>query len=412
MINPKLKNILHYWQFIWQRVNEDRCGQMASALTLTTLLTLVPLLTVVFTVLGVIPTFRAEAQQLMNTLFLHFLPTSVEAIQGYLQQFTVSATEFTVVGGVLLFFSAIIIFANIEQSLNTIWRTPIKRKGLGAVALYWAILTLTPLVIVGSIALTSYFSVLQPLLFAEVTRGAWIKTLPFLSSVVVFTLLYIFVPNAKVPFTHAAVGGLVAAVLFAVGRWAFRLYVAYFPNYQLLYGALAILPIFAIWIYLSWVFILIGAEITHGMRYYYRKNLETLPYFLIVYRWLGLLWEGQHKGIPITLVKLLNKQPIASRREGELIIENLVEHRWLRKTAEGDYVLARDLHEVSLIDLHRSLNYPLPTIKELQENMHTQENTFIGDAMLLDSVERLEKSFANVIMPSLAECYNASIKQN
>ncbi len=396
---------LQYCRFIWRRTNEDSCAQMASALTLTSVLSLVPLLTVIFTFLGVLPAFRVEAQELVNHALIHFLPTSAEVVQSYLLQFTKQAAGLSGIGGLFLFITALILIANIEQALNTIWRVPVARKGFAALVLYWAILTLTPLLMVASIAITSYFSgfhVIFPLTWLE---GEWAKILPFLSTIVVFTLLYITVPNCKVPKLHALIGATFAAVLFEVGRFGFRMYIAYFPHYQLLYGALATLPIFTFWIYSSWLFILLGAEIAHGLRYYDRKFIEEIPSFLVVYRWLSFLWKAQHQGKGLTLTQLLDKQPLSSRHEAELMIDNLVDKKWIRQTTQGDYVLARDLHEVTIVDLYRSVGYALPNMDEMKLHMHSRAATTEADKALLQALKTTEDTLSGIKVSSLANAF-------
>lgn len=398
-------HFMHYAQFIWQRLKEDRCGQMASALTLTTLLSLVPLLTIILSILGIFPSFRVQAQEVINYVLLHFLPTSADVIQMYLQQFTAKAAGLTGLGALALVVVSLILIANIEQALNTIWRVPYARKGLAALVIYWAILTLTPLIVLGIIAITSYFSVLHIIFDIELAGGRLFMLLPFVSSVLAFTLLYFAVPNCKVPLAHALVGGVVAGILFETGRLAFRWYILQFPSYQLLYGALAALPILSVWIYLSWLFILFGAEITHGLRYYDRKSIEKIPRFLIAYRWLSLLWEAQHQERGITLFQLLQKQPLSSMHEAEQIIDHLLQKNWIWQTAKGEYVLARDLHEFNILDLYRSLNYPLPLVAELMALMEAKMPSFSGDKFLLATVAHWETAQQSTPLPSLAQCY-------
>lgn len=396
------REFLQYCKFVGRRIYEDNCGQMASALTLTSVLSLVPLLTVIFTFLGVMPAFRLEAQELINHTLIHFLPTSAEVIQSYLLQFTKQAAGLTGLGALFLFITAFILIANIEQALNTIWRVPVARKGFAALILYWAILTLTPLLMVASLAITSYFSVLHVLFPLTWLDGEWIKLLPFLSTVVVFTLLYITVPNCKVPWRHALIGGICAAVLFEMGRLGFRMYIVHFPTYQLLYGALATLPIFTFWIFSSWLFILLGAEIAHALRYYDRKFIEEIPQFLVVYRWLSFLWDAQHQGKGLTLTQLLDKQPLSSRHEAEKIAEHLLEHHWIRETAESDYILARDLHEVSILDLNQSLGYSLPTVEEMHTQMKKGRVSYPCDQALLDALKITDKAVKKIPVGSLA----------
>ncbi|MFI4955037.1 MAG: YihY family inner membrane protein [Gammaproteobacteria bacterium] len=398
-------NFTHYAQFIWRRLGEDRCWQMASALTLTTLLSIVPLLTIIFSILGALPAFRDQAQEMINYILLHFLPTSAGVVQMYLKQFTSKAAELTGLGGLILIVTSLILIANIEQALNTIWRVPFARKGFAALVIYWSILTLTPLVVLIIIAITSYFSVLHVFFEIELVSGNLFRVFPFIGSVVAFTLLYFAVPNCKVPLGHAFVGGLVAGILFEAGRLAFRWYITHFPNYQLLYGALATLPILSLWIYLSWSFILFGAEITHGMRYYDRKSIEKVPHFLIAYRWLAFLWEAQHQERGLTLLQLLQKQPLSSMHEAEQIIEHLQQHNWIWQTAKGEYVLARDMHEVNILDLYRNLKYPLPSVADLHIQVNSEVPTFSGDKLLLETLTHWENALQNSPLPTLAQCY-------
>jgi membrane protein len=398
-------NFPHYAQFVWHRFCENRCGQMASALTLTTLLALVPLLTIVFSILAAFPAFRIQAQEMFDYILLHFLPTSADVLQEYLMQFTSKAAELTGLGGITLIITALILIANIEQALNSIWRVPVARKGFAALVMYWSILTLTPLVVLAIIALTSYSSMLPVILQGEFASIHSLRVLPFIASVLVFSLLYVGVPNCKVPLSHAFIGGTVAGILFEGGRLAFRGYITHFPNYQLLYGALATLPILSLWVYLSWLFILFGAEVTHGLRYYDKKSIGKVPHFLIAYRWLAFLWEAQHQNKNLTLMQLLQKQPLSSMHAAEKIIENLQKHYWIRQTSQGGFILARDMHEFTLLDLYRSLHYPLPTVVELQSQINNSVQVIPADQLLLETLTNFEKVTQNISVPTLAESY-------
>jgi membrane protein len=148
-----------------------------------------------------------------------------------------------------------------------IWRVTKKRRWRSAFPMYWMILTLGPLLMGGSLALSSYIFSIQ--LFADETLlGIWntlLRTVPLLFSIGAFCLLYLLVPNKSIRFLHGLSGAVVAALVFELGKRGFAFYVSSFPSYQVIYGALAAIPILFLWVYLSWIVVLLGAEITAAL---------------------------------------------------------------------------------------------------------------------------------------------------
>ncbi len=149
----------------------------------------------------------------------------------------------------------------IEKAFNEIWRVRQPRRGVGRFLLYWAILSLGPLLLGAGFAVTTYITSLSLLHGPDALPGAetLLGLMPLAFSVAAFTLLYSAVPNARVPVRHALMGGVFTAVLFEAAKTLFGLYVSLFPGYQLIYGAFATVPIFLLWIYLSWMIVLFGA---------------------------------------------------------------------------------------------------------------------------------------------------------
>ena len=236
----------------------------AAALTYTTLFALVPLITVTFSVLSMIPALQESKGEIEQFLMGSLVPSSGDAVMGYLTQFSEQARKLTTIGIILLMVTAVMMLRNIEDSFNQVWLLKRSRKGLSSFLLYWAILSLGPLMLSAGLAVSSYISSMS------LWKEDWVPTsgilllgviVPYVTSFLVFTLIYWAVPNCKVPLKHAAIGGAMVALLFELGQEIFAEATTFFPSYQLIYGAFAAVPLFLLWLFLSWSVILLGAEI-------------------------------------------------------------------------------------------------------------------------------------------------------
>jgi membrane protein len=248
-----------------QRYGEDRCARVAGALSFTTLLALVPLTAVAMAVVAVFPVFRPLLDALQEFVYANFVPAAGDVVNHYLQQFARNAGRLTVWGLVFLVVASLMVMATIERTFNDIWHVRQSRKPLHRLLGYWALLTLGPALIGLSLSVTSYIVSLP--LFAKGAplgglRAAALGALPPLAEWLAFLLLYTVAPSFPVRLRHALVGSLLAMVLFELAKRGFGWFVLSFPTYRLLYGALAALPIFLVWIYLSWVVTLLGAIVT------------------------------------------------------------------------------------------------------------------------------------------------------
>ena len=178
----------------------------------------------------------------------------------------------------ILFIVALILISNIDKTLNRIWQSKNERPLIFTFAIYWMVLTLGPLLMGSSVIMSSYLIGLANYA-EEFTPGVTtvlLKILPIITSVSGFFLIYMLVPNKKIDPKHAIFGALVAAVLFEASKKAFALYVTSFPSYQLIYGALAVIPILFVWVYLSWMVVLIGAEVTHVLEIFLHDEAEDI----------------------------------------------------------------------------------------------------------------------------------------
>ena len=237
----------------------DRCQMIAGALTLQTLFALVPGLTIAYLSLSTFEASLALSRSMENVIFSYVVPESVGKAQEYLRQFSDQAQTLSIPSAVLLGITAILMLNTIEQTFNQIWRVTAPRTGLRRLAVYIALLTLGPLLLVLGLSITIYvFSLPYLSNLAGSQWGLWI--LPFLTSAAMYTLAYWVIPNGFVNWRHALLGGLGVAVIFEVARFGFALVMTY-SDMAVVYGAFAVLPGLLLWIYISWLIILAGAEL-------------------------------------------------------------------------------------------------------------------------------------------------------
>lgn len=264
-MSSKVRQLGRFLAHILRRFDQDRCLQIASSLTFTTLLALVPLATIMLTLLSAFPVFSGLGEQIHAFLLANMLPEAAgKVVSGYIEQFTGRAGRLTVVGTASLAVTAFMMMFTMEHAFNSIWRVSRPRPLAQRILVYWAALTLGPVLIGASLSITSYVVGAS----MGLTRGAqaagtailWL--VPFALTWAAFTLLYYVVPNRAVRPRHALAGGLVAAFVFELMKRSFAVFIAQMPTYTLVYGAFAVIPIFLLWIYFSWVVIVIGALIT------------------------------------------------------------------------------------------------------------------------------------------------------
>ncbi|ASI89574.1 virulence factor BrkB family protein [Vibrio mediterranei] len=258
---------LNFSRYLAQRMSHDRINVNAGYLAYITLLSIVPLLTVLLSVLSSFPVFSNTGEVLQDFIIQHFVPAAGDAVYSALVEFVSNTGKMTAIGSAFLFIAALMLISNIDKNLNYIWRVRVKRRMVFSFSMYWMILTLGPILIGASIVGTSYVTSLKALEH-NVVSGAFslfIAWLPAIMAFFAFIGLYMLVPNKKVHFSHAVVGSIVATLLFEISKKGFAYYITQFPSYQLIYGALAAIPILFLWIYLCWFIVLIGAEFTAAM---------------------------------------------------------------------------------------------------------------------------------------------------
>jgi membrane protein len=366
-LGDKATAVVRFLQLLVTRFVADRCLPNAASLTYTTLLSLVPLMTVGLAIFSAFPLSEVLAGDLQDFVFRNFVPASGEVVQRYLQEFSSKASRLSGVGFAFLVVVAVLMMVTIDQAINEIWRVQRKRKPLAQFLMYWSILSLGPLLIGLSVAVTSYMISVPVISDTAQTLGVTRRLLgvmPLLAAVVAFSLLYAVVPNRKVPAIHAFSGGVLAALLFEVAKRGFALYVTYFPTYEAIYGALAVVPIFLLWIYLCWVVTLLGAEFAHCLGIFRDEGRHGSAGeggdLLLAYRLIHELWQRQQAGESLGCSSMTAALGYVPEERLERLLNHLRRRRLVLQTDDGGWALARDLNQVTLYDLYRSEGFVLP----------------------------------------------------
>ena len=249
---------------LWQRFQQDRLGLTASSLTFTTTLALVPFFAVVLAVFTAFPLFAEFKGALERWLVDSLIPASIsQNVLDYLTQFATKASELGAAGLAVLFFTALSLMLTIDHTLNAIWRVSTARPLGQRLLIYWAALTLGPLVMAGSLAITSYVVSHSHGLIPMLPGGVGFALDALQTAMLVggLTLLYRFVPNAPVKWKHALAGGVFVSLCIGLAKQVLGWYLSRMPTYSLIYGAFATVPILLLWIYLCWLIVLLGAVI-------------------------------------------------------------------------------------------------------------------------------------------------------
>lgn len=354
-----------FGRFVWRRFLEDRCFESAGALAYATLFALVPLAAVVFGVVSMFPVYETWIDKLSGYVFDNFVPRAAETVADFLQTSAANARGLPGLGALALLVTVLLTLASIEDTFNRIWRVATPRRALWRVLIYWAALTLLPLLAVASLIVSSYVASL-PLLASAGEDRAWaslLQLLPVVLELLLFSIAYRVIPNRTVAFRHALLGGLLATLMFEVAKSGFAMYLGR-ANYQQLYGAVAVIPIFLLWIYVSWVVVLLGASIAASLSAFrFQPTTMRLPagYELFgLLRLLGRFAEAQHSGKGLHTEELRKLEPMLTddllmRMLGEMAAIHVV-----TRTEAGDWVLVRDLDHLSLGELYEASGLRVP----------------------------------------------------
>ena len=373
-IQATLNEFLHFpWRqmlrTLWHRFREVRLGMTASSLTFTTVLALVPLFTLGLAIFTAFPIFAQVQEQLQRWLIESLVPESISRqVLGSLTQFSRKASRLGLVGLIAVVATSLALLVTIDRTLGQIWRVSRQRPWGQRVLIYWAGITLGPLLLGGSLAISSY-------LFTGYLSGLgdWLPVsvrnlldlVEFCLLVACVTGLYYYLPNTRVDWRHALTGGVVVAVGLELAKKVLALYLAQMPTYSAIYGAFSAVPILLVWIYVAWVVVLLGAVVTaslpeigrqskrqaDGPGWSFRLSLEVL-------RSLSLARSSSPQGL--RMPQLADELHI-EQRHAQLVLETLQELKWVGRLEQSNtklesaWVLLVDMANTNLEPLVQKL---------------------------------------------------------
>ena len=361
-----LQDLWGFTRFVLRRWSEDSCLQVAASLTYTTLLAIVPSFAVAVALLSWTPFFGAVMSQVKAFLRANLAPQIADRIIGdYMTQFATNAQQLTWVGTVAVLVLSVATLLMIDHSLNGIWRARRQRSYWVLVPCYLALLVLFPLFLGLGMAATTY---VESLAIAGVPGLAEQAVLVRLGAIgltaLAFFTVYTTVPQRRVPWPHALVGSLVAAVLFEAAKILFAVYVLHASTYSVVYGAVAAVPLFFIWIELSWIIVLLGAEITAASGYWHARL------------WTRANRPGTHFHEAVRVARALvvaapgaidfdrlRKEAVLPAHELEDLLVRLCEAGIVRPLGRRQYALASSPDEMTVAQLYEAAVAPLGGMK-------------------------------------------------
>ena len=274
----KVKKIIRtYFPYLLRRFHEDRILYYSGYLSYVTLLSMVPLLAVIFSLFSIFPFFEKLKEEVEEFVFRNFVPELGDVVQEQILSFVDNATRMTPFGLIVLLVVALLLLSSIDHTLNQIWRVGKNRGIILSYSIYIVVLISSPVLLGTGLAANSYLVSLGGI--EEGSELSAIKlilsSMHFLGSFLFFLLLYIVVPHTKVHFWSAVFGALIATLLFELSKSVFALYFIHFPVYQAIYGALAVIPLLFVWVFISWVVVLVGAQISASLDGFLEENKKN-----------------------------------------------------------------------------------------------------------------------------------------
>ncbi len=386
----------------------DKCTEAASALTYTTLLSLVPLTTITLGILSAFPAFREIENQASQLIFSSLVPQVGEIVREHLEGFTGQAGQLTGFGIIGLMITSVMLLSTIETAFNDIWRVRESRSLLLRLLSSWAILTMTPPLFAASLSFTTQIFASADI---ETQFPLWRRvagSLPGLFEFIGFTLLYRVIPNRTVRSRDALTGAAVAALLFELSKTGFVLYLTAFPSYQTIYGALATIPIFLVWLWLAWSIVLLGALIAAALPDWrgatlIGRSIDNLPAAQRLTICCAVLHElavASRLGTAVGRRTLYARLGIGSSLvEGAL--DTLRQSRFIERTADDRWLLSRDLGTATLYDLAKALGLTVRAAVDGQ-SVPIGSGEALWQSRLSDLLAQVDQSQREVLCLTLA----------
>ena len=367
--NHKAYSLIGY---VVRRFSRDSCASVASSLSYTSLLAMVPMMAIGLAMFAAFPAFSNLRDSMLRALIENAAPSLAVIVEEHLQTFIRNAGETTGVGILGLVVTAILLINTIQTAFDRIWGGGRGFK-IQRFPVYWALITLGPILFGIAFSISSYaFAMAQSVGYTGVSMAVRLfsSLVPFLLEAIGFLLFYRLIPTRPVRWADAATGAFVAALMFELLKRAFGIYLGFLGSYQTLYGALATLPIFLIWMYLGWLVVLIGAEITASLPEWRsgRRDPDERPrrgdLLGLALGALASLRAIQNTSSGGEKIDYLSRHLGAEIGKLTYVMDVLRGARFVVRSDNNRWVLARNLSDVSLNDLVSALNLSLADIQD------------------------------------------------
>lgn len=362
--------------FVIRRFEADRCREQAGSLTYTTLFAVVPMLTVFLVIISSIKALEPARQQLQQLIYSNFLPKTTIAFDKAFNAFTDKSSNLTIIGILFLFVTTVMMLTSIETVFNRIWRVRETRGGIVGFMRYWTIISLGPILLGSAFVISSAvasLTVLSDNFVGYEVNGKFIFwCISFALTVLGFFILNWTIPNRRVPIKAALIAGVFSAIVFELLKNLFGYIMSNFTSYEIVYGAFAAVPIFLLWIFLSWNIVLLGVEISYALTAFYSGKEQKRHPVIILLDLLELFYKKQLKGHAVSdeeALSVLGREEIG---RWPSYVEMLEQQKLIRRTDNDDYVLVRNLDQVDFWSFYRQLPYPLPQRQALG-NLHPDD---------------------------------------
>ncbi len=383
----------HLLHAVGRRFRDGRCAQVAASLAFTTLLSLVPFVTLVAVVFSRLPQSQRLDAALRGFLLDNLLPEKAgKVIATYAVQFSQKATNLTIAGALALILTTVLLMRTIDQVINEIWMIRSRRPWATRLAAYWVALSFGPLLLAGGVVLAS---AMLSISLSVVNEPVWLQAvgLKLISTAFMtglFGLLYYAVPHCRVNVGHALLAGFLTAVGLMLMQRLLGLYLVHFPSYTLVYGAFAAVPILLVWLYLSWIVVLLGAVVAAVLpeRGFLRGRLPDFPGRRLYAALLMLaeLVEAQRHGRGCDFGVLARASRAGHQEAGE-VLARLAAARFVACSESGAWLLARSADSVRLAEVVRLFGLALPpTIEDSSDEDRCEVHRCYR--MLLAGLER------------------------
>ena len=354
--------------FVVRRFSEERVPQAAASMTFTTLLALVPVLTVMVAVASIFPVFDRWSDSFVSFVNQTIVPQGADMVFDYIDAFRDQANRLTAIGSVMLVVTSLMLIRTIDNAFNRIWRVNTQRPWMMQFLVYWALLTFGPLSL--GVGISFMVGSVQDSVLSSGTQQ-WADALKTAARLAFMTVLlwglYRFVPNRFVPARQAFVGALITAFCLETARFLFTWYMGNFDGYRSIYGAFAAVPFFLLWLNLLWTLVLGGAVLTSSLSYWqgeaFRRGVDSRGRFDDVLKILLLLDAAQKEGRTLSVQEFRRHINMGYDELGELL-EKLARYGYIYSGRQG-WVLKTGADSIELSELFKLFVYrPLPVERD------------------------------------------------